>query len=239
MNTNTRLIKSDWKIIGRDPMLLLCFFAPALLIIVAKILVPFISRITTIYLSFPIDEYYYLISLFFMVLTPMMFGMIYGFILLDERDGGIISYLSITPIGKIGYFKIRMLIPVIFSFFWGIIFLLTTGFGSFLNFAEIIAISAIVSLEAPMMLLFLGAFASNKVEGMAISKGFGIIIIPVLFDYFFTGNWRWILSVSPVWWIERAVFYDSFNRWLYILGALIIHLFVIFLLYRKFEKRFN
>ena len=30
------------------------------------------------------------------------------------------------------------------------------------------------SLQAPMMVLYLGAFAANKVEGMAYGKGFGL-----------------------------------------------------------------
>jgi len=239
MNRNIYLFKSDWKFIGRDPMLILCLIAPILLLLVAFFLLPIVSGITTRMFNFPIESYFPIIRLFLFSLTPMMLGMIYGFILLDERDGGIISYLAITPIGKSGYLTVRMLVPVMLSFVAGVIFLILNGFASLLNGFEIIALSIIVSTEAPLMLLFLGAFASNKVEGIAISKGFGIIMLPMLIDYFLKGSWRWALSVSPLWWVERAVFGDLQYRWLYLLGAALVHCFLIFVLYKKFEKRFG
>jgi len=237
MNRNSSLIKSDFKIIGRDPMLILCMVAPILLLLVALFLFPLISELTTRYLNFPLDEYLPIGRLFLFPLTPMMFGLIYGFILLDERDGGIISYLAITPLGKSGYLKIRMLLPVVISFVMNVLFLFVAGFGSSMNWVEIGILSFIVAFEAPMMLLFLAAFASNKVEGMAISKGFGIIMLPMVIDYFLKGSWRWALSISPLWWVERAVFSDISVRWLYLTGAAIVHLLFIWLLYRKFEKQ--
>lgn len=239
MNRNYNLIKGDLKIISRDPMFILCTVAPVLLILVALILFPIVSGLTTRLLHFPLEAYFPIGRLFFFPLTPMMFGMIYGFILLDERDGGIISYLAITPVGKSGYLAIRMLMPVCLSFVMCMVFLLVTGFNQFLNVFEMAVLSIIVASEAPLMLLFLGAFASNKVEGMAITKGFGIIILPMLIDYFLTGGWRWVLSVSPLWWVERAVFTESALRWLYIAGAALVHFVFIFLLYKKFEKRFG
>ena len=239
MNRNIYLFKNDWKFIGRDPILILCLIAPILLLLVALLLLPIVSGITTRMFNFPIDSYFAIIRLFLFSLTPMMLGMIYGFILLDERDGGIISYLAITPIGKSGYLTVRMLVPVALSFVSGFIFLIATGFSSLLNGIEMIALSAIVATEAPLMLLFLGAFASNKVEGIAISKGFGIIMLPMLIDYFLKGGWRWALSVSPLWWVERAVFGDLQYRWPYLLGAATVHCMFIFMLFKKFEKQFR
>jgi fluoroquinolone transport system permease protein len=239
MNRNYYLIKGDWKIIGRDPMLVLCMFAPILLLLAALFLIPLISDLTTQWLNFPLDPYFPIGRLFLFPLAPMLFGMAYGFILLDERDGGLISYIAITPLGKSGYLQIRMLMPVFMGILMNIVYLYLTGFHVVLNTFEIVLISIILSFEAPLVLLFLGAFAGNKVEGIAISKGFGIILLPVAIDYFFTGGWRWILSVSPLWWIERAVFAGPEYRGLYLTGAAVIHVIYIALLFRKFEKRFG
>jgi fluoroquinolone transport system permease protein len=237
ISRNYNLIKGDWKIIGRDPMLILCLIAPILLILVATMVFPLASDLSIKFINFSLEPYFPVGSLFLFPLTAMLLGMVYGFILLDERDGGLISYLAITPMGKSGYLQIRMLMPVMISFLMNIVFLVCTGFLQFLKPVEIIVISFITSFEAPMILLFLAAFADNKVEGMAISKGFGIIMLPMLIDYFFTGSWRWIMALSPAWWIERAIFNEQPVRWFYMAGAALVHFIIIALLYRKFEKR--
>ena len=237
MTRDLYLIKGDLKIIGRDPMLILSFVAPFLLLIIALFLFPIVSQLSIKYFSLPLDSYFLLGSFFFFSLIPMLFGMIYGFILLDERDEAIISYLSITPLGKSGYLRTRMIIPVLASFVFGMAFLILTGFSSLLNWFEIIVITLIVATEAPLMLLFLAAFAGNKVEGIALTKSFGIILLPVVIDYFTQGSWRWVLSFSPLWWIERAIFSLQEYRWLYLAGATVFHGFFIWLLFSRFERK--
>jgi fluoroquinolone transport system permease protein len=236
MTSYNHLIKSDWKLIGRDPMLLMSMFAPFLIMCVAVFGVPYLSDTTETYFNFPLDGYFPIIHLFFLPLTPMLFGMVYGFILLDERDAGLISYLSVTPIGKSGYLLVRMLMPILFSFLFSISFFFATDLGNSMSLLQIILFSAVLSSEAPMMLLFLGAIAGNKVEGIALSKGFGILLISMVPDYFFDSNWLLILSVSPLWWIERALFHSE-NTWFYLAGAALMHTLFIVVLYRRFSKR--
>ncbi len=239
MNRNIYLVKGDWKTIGRDPMLMISMIAPVFLLLIAVFGFPVISDLTTQMFSFPLEPYFPIGSLFLFPLIPMLIGMVYGFILLDERDGGIISYLAITPLGKSGYLSIRMFLPTCLSILLCIAFLEFTGFNQLLNTIEIVVLSVIVSTEAPMILLLLGAYADNKVEGIAMSKGIGIIMFPIIIDYLLTGAWRWAMAISPLWWVERAVFSTPPDRWLYLTGAAFVHLILNVLLYRKFEKRFG
>lgn len=185
MTSYNHLIRSDWKLIGRDPMLVMSFVAPILITIVAVFGVPQFSVLSTQWFNFPLDEYLPFINLFFLPLTAMLFGMIYGFILLDERDEGLIAYLSITPIGKSGYLSVRMLMPVVYSFVFSMFFLYVTGLYEQMNLAQNLVLSLIMASEAPMILLFLAAFAGNKVEGIALSKGFGILLISMVPGLFF------------------------------------------------------
>lgn len=233
-----KLLKNDWNIIGRDPMLIVSMFAPFLLLAFAVFGFPLISDLTIRFFDFPINEYFSIGYLFFLPIIPMLLGMVYGFMLLDERDGGIISYLSITPFGKSGYLTIRMLIPVLFSFVLSFLFFISTGLFHDQSFVFRLFVALIISFEAPIMLLFLAAFADNKVEGLAISKGFGIFLIAIPLDVFLSGNWRWLLSFSPLWWIERATFQTDF-QWVYLIGAAIIHALFIYMLYRKFTRKFD
>jgi fluoroquinolone transport system permease protein len=236
MTSYNHLIRSDWKLIGRDPMLVMSFVAPILITIVAVFGVPQFSVLSTQWFNFPLDEYLPFINLFFLPLTAMLFGMIYGFILLDERDEGLIAYLSITPIGKSGYLSVRMLMPVVYSFVFSMFFLYVTGLYEQMNLAQNLVLSLIMASEAPMILLFLAAFAGNKVEGIALSKGFGILLISMVPGYFLETNWIWALAVSPLWWVERAVFATG-SSWLYLTGAAVVHALFLLLLFRKFEKR--
>ncbi len=236
MATYNYLLKSDWKLIGRDPMLVMSFIAPILITIVAVFGIPQLSRLSMLWFNFPLDEYISFINLFFLPLTAMLFGMIYGFMLLDERDGGLISYLAITPLGKAGYLKNRMLVPIAYSFLFLMFFIYVTGLDAQMNFVQNIVLSLIVASEAPMILLFLAAYAGNKVEGIALSKGFGILLISMIPGYFLDSNWIWVLAVSPLWWVERALFHTE-HSWWYLAGAAVVHALYIVLLFRKFDKR--
>lgn len=238
MTSYIRLVKNDWKIIGRDPMLIIAYFAPVLILCLALFLFPIVSKITTQYLNFPLEEYFPFGYTFFLPLVSMLIGMVYGFILLDERDAGLVSYIAVTPLGKLGYLSVRMIIPTFISFTYNIVYILLTGLGKTLNPFEILALSAIIASEAPIMILFLGAFANDKVAGIAMSKGFGILLLAIVIDYFFKGSWRWFLSIVPLWWIERAFLLGKNTVW-YLSGAAVIHVLYLLLLYRKFNKRFG
>ncbi|HPR31348.1 MAG TPA: hypothetical protein PLK12_04595 [Prolixibacteraceae bacterium] len=238
MTSNIHLLKSDWKIIGRDPMLFVSYLAPFLILCVVLFLFPYVSGLTDRYFQFPLEPWFSFGYIFFLPLVTMLIGMVYGFILLDERDAGLISYLSVTPLGKKGYIFVRMLIPTLVSLFFSLGYLLLTGFEATLNPLEIMVLSLIIATEAPMIILFLGAFAHDKVEGIAMSKGFGILLLAMIIDYFFRGSWRWLLAVCPLWWVERAALFDRHTAW-YLLGAAVTHLIYNLLLYRKFSKRFG
>jgi len=232
------LIQSDFKMIGRDPMLILSLFAPILLTCFVLFGVPVASNWSQSLLNFSFEAEIPLIQLFFLPICPMLFGMVYGFMLLDERDGGLIGYLSITPLGKSGYLKVRMFLPVVYSFVFSFLYLMLTGLANEKNIVQQLFLSLIFASEAPMMLLFLGAFAGNKVEGMAITKGFGILLISMIPAHFIQSPWMNVLAISPLWWVERALFAPG-ATWYFLSGGIVVHLLFVYLLYRKFITRFG
>jgi fluoroquinolone transport system permease protein len=219
-------------------MLILSLLAPLLYTALVVWGIPLVVEFVSTEFNTSIMEYVPFFKFFLMPVAPMLFGMVYGFILLDERDGGVISYLAITPLGKSGYLAVRMIMPVLYSLIFNIFFIYISGLDFFLNTFQAILLSLIMAVEAPMMLLFLGAFAGNKVEGIAISKSFGILLIMLIPDFVFQDAWLWIFSVSPIWWLQRAVFHPV-HSWGYLLGAAILHFVFILLLYRRFNRRFD
>jgi len=238
MTSYLQMTKGDLKLIWRDPMLMLSILAPLLYTAIVIWGIPFAVEFVTTNYQITVEEYVPFFNFFLLPIAPMLFGMVYGFIMLDERDSGIISYLAVTPLGKSGYLSVRMAMPVLYSFVFNLFFIKLTGLDQNINQVQFILYSLIIATEAPIMLLFLGAFASNKVEGIAISKSFGILLIMLIPDFFMKGNWLWIFSVSPLWWIERAFFHTTYSWW-YAIGALVMHLLFIWFLYKKFNRRFD
>lgn len=237
---NLRAIPYDYKLLKGDPMLILSMFVPFILWALMQLLFPFLEILVMEQWKVNISPYFNQAGIFFLMLIPMMMGMVYGFILLDERDAGIITAISVTPAGKSGYLKLRMGIPLLLSFAFILCFLLLLGLTGNLGILQLAVISLLVSSQSLILLLFLGAFAQNKVMGMAISKGFGILLMGPLFDYALPKPYNWIGSYSPLYWASRSLLADSSGSfWLYSGITFLFHLLLIWILFRKFTARSN
>ncbi len=168
----------------------------------------------------------------------MMTGMVYGFILVDERDEGIITAISVTPAGKPGYLKTRLGIPIMLSFIFIILFVYLLQLQGSKSLPEIFLLSALIASQCLFILLVLGAFADNKIMGLAISKGFGILLLGPVLDYILPGHLKWLGAFSPMFWTGRAFLSENAQHfWFFLLIATIIHFLLIFILYFRFIKR--
>ncbi|MFC2124416.1 hypothetical protein ACFLU5_06360 [Bacteroidota bacterium] len=232
------VLKYDLHQIRNDPMLILSTIAPILIWMILKYIFPILATVADNQWSIDINPYFLHTAVALLTLIPMLFGIIYGFILLDERDAGIITAISVTPLGKSGYLKLRMTFPVIFSCLAVMVYCITLNISEQLAFGQLFILALILSLNAPILLLFLGAFASNKVEGIAISKGFGLLLTAILIDYLVPPPYDWLAGYSPLFWIERAYFSTGLNEYIvYTVISLITHLLLFGWLLRKFENK--
>ena len=57
---------------------------------------------------------------------------------------------------------------------------------------------------APLLALFLAAFARNKVQGFALMKAAGVVIWPPVAAVFVPMPWQLLFGVSPVYWPARV-----------------------------------
>jgi len=235
---NWRAIPYDYKLLKGDPMLILSLMVPFILWALMHFLFPFLQGVVMEQWSVDISPYYRQAGTFFLMLIPMMMGMVYGFILLDERDGGIITAISVTPTGKTGYLKLRLSIPMALSFLFILLFLILLRLTGSLDILQVLVISLLVSSQSLILLLVLGAFAHNKVMGLAISKGFGILLMGPLLDYALPAPLHWIGAYSPFFWASRALLAESgAGFWLYAGVTLLFHGLLIWILFRKFRAR--
>jgi fluoroquinolone transport system permease protein len=233
------LPRADVRNIYRDGVLLLSLFAPLIIILVVKYLVPLAAGFILDKTGFRLADYYPLVIGFMVLLTPMMFGIITGFLILEERDQEIITYLSVTPLSRAGYMAYRLSAPVAASFLVSFLFLGITGLTPFKPLPAM-ALALTVSLEAPIMALFLAAFANNKVEGLALSKAFGIMFLAPFAAYFIRSGWQYAAGIFPTFWITKsflAMYWPEESFQLFIAIGLMSHILVIAALLKRFQRR--
>lgn len=233
------LAAGDLKNITRDGMLLLSMLAPLILALVFRWGLPWATELIGRELHFDLTELYLFILSFVSLLIPLLLGTLVGFIILDDRDEKILTYLAVTPLSKTGYLFYRLLSPVVLSLICAVV-----GFWIIdlvpLNLGRTLPVFVLSALEAPMMGLFLGTFAANKVEGMALSKGLGVLFFAPIVGYFVRSPWQLIAGIFPPYWVSKAfvaAYQTGSLYWVYITVGLVIHLLVIYQLMLRFQKK--
>ena len=197
-------LRADFRFIARDPMLLMAFLAPVFLILFLRLLVPLLSEYIYIKTAFQLMDYYSVVAITMVSLIPMLFGMVYAFILLDENDANILQVISVTPAGKRDFLYMRLLIPAFPGFIMVLVTILLTDPVFSEGWLRTIYISILLSLQGPFTFLFIGCLAGNKVQGLAFSKLYGIFLVAVPLGLLVHHPWNYLLFFSPLYWISWA-----------------------------------
>ncbi|WP_096188169.1 hypothetical protein [Evansella halocellulosilytica] len=237
-------LRGDVKNIVRDPFMMLVLFVPVLMVLLLQFGIPAIDEHLMSGFNFQFQDHDSFVVAIFLFMTPIMVGMVTGFLLLDEKDDGIFSYMDITPVRKTGYLIYRISIPAILA--WGINILIVIYFfpeNKLLSFLLLIAL-IVSSAIAPIMTLYLAAFAKNKVEGMAYSKAVNIFLLAPAATYIFDHPITMLTYVVPITWSAEALYFiHSSESYGYIqslpmlvLGGAIVHFIFLYVLYKRIEK---
>jgi fluoroquinolone transport system permease protein len=179
-----------------------------------------------------------LISSGIVLIAPMLYGVVIGFLLLDEKDDHTLTALRVTPLTGRGYITYRIAIPMVLSVLMTPVALALGGFSDLGVGAQLLAGAAAAPL-APAFALMMAAFARNKVQGFALMKASGIINWPPLIAWFVDSNWQLALGICPTYWPVR--FYWSLEAgaagaWLWFVVGTLYLAVIILLLLRRFER---
>jgi fluoroquinolone transport system permease protein len=111
------------------------------------------------------------------------------------------------------------------------------GLGN-LTFWQQVIVALTAALFAPLWMLFLAGFAANKVQGFALVKGAGFILLFLpMVSYFVTSVWHWAFGVIPTYWPLKIYWlYEAGEPvvWPYIIVAVVFQLVLLVLLLRRF-----
>ncbi|AZO94530.1 ABC transporter permease [Halocella sp. SP3-1] len=228
------VFQNDLKNITRELMLIYIMFIPIIFAILIRYGVPILRE--EFLEKFDLVNYYPLITGYFILLVPVLIGIVAGFLVLDERDEGIVQVLILTPLSKKGYLIYRIFMPMLISLFY--ILILTPVLGLVeVSIRSLIILGLLSMLESPITALFLTAFAGNKVEGLAFSKGLGLLmLLPLL--RFSKSKWTILLILIPFYWpVQGFLVIGEQGFYLSILAGFLVHLLFLFILVKKFKAR--
>jgi len=231
---------NDLKNIRRDSLLIYMLLIPWLAVILLRTLLPAIDRWFTASYHTPVEVYFPLILSFFFVLEiPLVFGLVFGFLLLDEKDARILTALQVTPVTVENYVRYRFVSTFLFSAIYIILTLWATGLVNTYHLFRVIPVALLSGGLAIFVMLFLISFANNKVEGLALMKGMGILMLGPLVAYFWESNWQLALGLLPSYWPAKAYWMISAGdkAWPYIAMGSIYISFLVWLLLKRFNTR--
>lgn len=167
------------------------------------------------------------------LLTPYMALYASAMVALEERDAGTCTALFVTPLRPAGYMVSRFLLPALagaaYTAALGAVF--STVVRPLWHSLALALPAAAVGMAA---LLFIPAFARDKISGLAMGKLVGLVILTVLIPAFLPIKWQPALCWLPTYWFYRFLCWPD---WL--LGVLCLGVSALWCvtLYRVFRRK--
>ena len=229
----------DVKSVQRDGLLRGMLVLPLVIALAARFILPLVLQRLEASLGVDLLAYYpRIMSSALLLITPVIYGGVIGFLLLDQRDTGTLLALQVTPLSLKLYLLSRLAVPMLISFLVTPVALAVAGLVQLPWSALLLPLLAAVPL-APLCALMLVAFAENKVQGLALVKGTSLAMIAPLVARWVPLPWRWAFGLLPTYWPVRlhdALLAAQPVPWWYLLGALLLDGVLIGLLLRRFER---
>lgn len=222
-------------------MLILSVY-PIILGLVGKFLVPFLRE--SLIHRFDIMPYYSGIFIFFILANPYIYGALAAFSLLDEREENILNAIRVTPVKLETYLMSKVFFIILISIVSG---MLITSFMRLVEISlwESFIINTLMSFLAPFNMMLINTFAKNRVEGFALVKGTGFMILLPIVAIYIPSPLNLIFGVIPGYWPAMAINSLTSSEsslvpyWVYASFGFIYLLLTTRILYDRFSKKLH
>ncbi len=221
----------SFKLIRRDPLLMILVLGPFLYGPAFRFGLPLLQPVLMNAFAFDITPWYSLTDMMLLTLTPMLAGMLCGFLMLDERDQGLGEYYTVTPLGGVGYLASRLALPVVWSIVIAPVLMLLFSL-THPDMLRVLCIAVTGGVFGAVNTLMLLSFAGNKVEGLAVSKMLGLTMLPALVPIITSSPWGLIAGIFPAYWLGALL---KGPLWLFP-AALAVGVIWIVIFYRRMRK---
>jgi fluoroquinolone transport system permease protein len=150
-------------------------------------------------LGFDLVPYYALITSFVGMMAAGLAGTVIGFLLLDQRDDETLPALLVTPMSLGDYLAYRLAAPVLVAMPLAVLAYAIAALIP-VSAAQVVACALTAAPLAVLYALFIGSMAANKVQGLALVKGVGILQVPALIAWFVPWPWHELAGIVPHYW---------------------------------------
>jgi fluoroquinolone transport system permease protein len=189
----------DLRGVARDSLLRWMVLLAPLLGLLLRYGVPPIAAALHARFGFDLTAYYGLIMSFLPIGVAAMIGTVIGFLLLDQRDDGTMTALLVTPVTLSVYLRYRLSVLMLACVALSCVAFRLANLVD-MSMVQVFVTSAAAAPLAPIYALFLGTVASNKVQGFALVKALGIVVVPCVAAYFVTPPWQNVFGFIPHYW---------------------------------------
>ncbi len=221
--------------IARDSMLIAICFACLLTALFVRFGVPALEGALCGYFQKDaiLLPYYQLFDLLLILVTPYMLCFASAMMMLTEYDENLSGYLAVTPVGKGGYIFSRLLFPAVIAF---LVSLVLIRYFSLTEWPMLLLICAcvIAELSSVAVALLLFAFSHNRVEGVAMGKLSGLLMLGLFVPFFLSSDVQYLFALLPSFWLCKLCMTGRLGL---MLPALLSSALWIVMLYRRFERK--
>ena len=227
----------DLRGVLRDPLLRWMIFFPLVVALAVRWGIPFAADIVRSSYQFDLLPFYPLLMAFVLLMTPMLAGMVIGFLLLDQKDDQTLAALQATPLMLNGYLTYRMVVPMLLSFLLTLILYLIANLIT-ISLTTLLLTALLAAPLAPFYALVLAGLASNKVQGFAIAKGLGVMLLAPFAVYFVEPPLQWLVGIIPLYWPSKFMLEEIRGEgvgWLVFSVGFIYQMVLMAVLIRRFN----
>ncbi len=208
----------DAKSIQRDRFLIWAASYPLVIALALRFVLPWITERAGSYVD--LTPYWPLLTGYVVLIaSPMLTGLVVGFLMIEERDEGALNALMVTPLSLRNYMRYRAWLPALASIASVFACFVLAGLVD-MSWRAWLMLSVAACPLGPICALGVAAFAENKVQALGGFKIFGTVAILPVALYFVPQPWQYMLAIAtPHYWVCRAY-------WAFVEGEALAYLFL-------------
>ncbi len=145
-----------------------------------------------------------LVAIFMVLIVGFAYGAMAGFSLLDDRDDQVFASIQISPVPLNLYIWFKVGFTSLLSVVGGFFIIWLTGAFT-LSLPDMLLVSVLATLQAPITAFLVNAFANNKVEGYVTMKATGFLLLFPIGGFFFLNAYEWLFAIAPQHWAAKAL----------------------------------
>ena len=238
-----RMGRNDAKLVGRDQFMIGLIGYPILNLLVLRYGIPPLTDWALTRFDFDLVPYYgVIVSYAMIVMIPMFMGMVFGLLLIEERDDDTLTAMMVTPVSLDRFVLYRILAAVFVSFGMMLLFVPYVGIVE-IPFWKLVPIVLVATATAPLTALIFFSLADNKVQAFGVLKALSTLNLVPAIAWFVPEPWQWLLGLYPPYWaiksfwvaIEPAASAVGFLLWL--LPAFVLYPVVLKWLINRFRAK--